>query len=210
MGAFWSTRWPRRRHERTTHRHHPPPPAGRTGQQRVRPLVGGVAPAEGGLHLPRASGRCGVDLRARRCSPGGRGPLRSAGCRDGGAGRARRRRCRTRAARSGGAGPWIDLRHIVRLHGGGAPGGRRPSGREVRARHRLQERSERAHLRHALLRACVSGRFDRWRHDTQWPARRGGCAARAGGSERDQRLHPGCAGDGRRDARARRLGQRVV
>ena len=48
-------------------------------------------------------------------------------------------RRRARDARHGGPGQQADLRHHLRLHGADAQGRRRHQGREVRARHRLQD-----------------------------------------------------------------------
>ncbi len=54
---------------------------------------------------------------------------------------ARGGRRRARVPRHGEPGQQADLRHHLRLHGADAEGRRRPAGREVRARHRLQDRA---------------------------------------------------------------------
>ena len=86
--------------------------------------------------------------------------------------RARGGRRRARVPRHGRARQQADLRHHLRLHGADAEGRRRPAGRQVRARDRLQDGGQHAHLRLPHLRGRVHGRRDRRRHDQDQHARR--------------------------------------
>ena len=77
---------------------------------------------------------------------------------------ARGRRRRARDARPRVARPQPDLRHQLRLPRAGAARRGRVSGREVRARRRLQDRAQRQHLQRALLRgAAISPAISRAR-----------------------------------------------
>ena len=122
----------RRKSRRRRSRAAPAPAAAAAAPHQRRPLkiafayVGPVGDA--GWTFAHDNGRKAVEKRVRRQ---GRHQLRRE--------RARGRRRRARAARHGRPGQQADLRHHVRLHGADAEGRRRRQGREVRARHRLQD-----------------------------------------------------------------------
>ena len=96
---------------------------------------------------------------ARHGRPGGREGARRQGRDD--LRRERARRARTPSAPSSAwpaAGCKHHLHHLVRLHGPDAQGRGEVPGREVRARHRLQDRAERHHLQRPLLRGPLHHR----------------------------------------------------
>ena len=156
-----------------------PPPAARAGAGARRRARAQARAAEDRLRLRRPGGRRRLDLRARQRPQGdregirrqGRDQLRREGARVG--------RRRARDPRHGGPGQQADLRHHLRLHGADAEGGGRQQGREVRARHRLQDGREPAHLRQPHLRGRVHGRRDRRQDDQDQHAGRGRARSRS-------------------------------
>ena len=174
------------------------------------PGAGGERAAQGRLRLRRPGRRRRLDLRARQRPQGAReafrrqdrDQLRREGSRGG--------RCRARVPRHGEPGQQAHLRHDLRLHGADAEDRRRPARRQVRARHRLQDRAQHAHLRQPHLRGRVHGRRHRGRDDQDQHARRRRLGPDSRGDPQHQQLHARRAVGEPEDQDQGGLGQRVV
>ena len=169
----------------------PRPPGGRASPGA---RAGGQRPAQDRLRLRRPGRRRRLDVRARQRAQGAREAFRRQDRhqlrREGSRGGRRRARVprhgRARATSSSSARPSATWSRCSR-----SP----PTcqGRQVRARHRLQDRAQHAHLRQPHLRRRLHGRRDRRRHDQDQHPRRRRLDPDPRGDPQHQQLHAGRA-----------------